>query len=146
MLGNKPRKNCLIVPVLPMYKRPLSAICAQSSTIVHLCGLFGSLSKGNIRHKMTTIVGNRGQLWTSTLSPHLLSPRLDFPDHCHKRDALFQEDVNGEKLTVKKWWIFGADFFTVWCRFFTVYADFSRFIRDINGEKKHLVIDDLFHG
>ena len=22
-----------------------------------------------------------------------------------------QEDVNGEKLTVKKWWIFGADFF-----------------------------------
>ena len=47
-----------------------------------------------------------------------------------------QEDVNGEKLTVKKWWIFGADFFTVWCRFFTVYADFSRFVRDINGEKK----------
>ena len=32
--------------------------------------------------------------------------------------ALCQEDVNGEKLTVKKWWIFGADFFTVWCRFF----------------------------
>ena len=29
-----------------------------------------------------------------------------------------QEDVNGEKLTAKKWWIFGADFFTVWCRFF----------------------------
>ena len=28
------------------------------------------------------------------------------------------EDVNGEKLTVKKWWIFGADFFTVSCRFF----------------------------
>ena len=40
-----------------------------------------------------------------------------------------QEDVNGEKLTVKKWWIFGADFFTV-------YADFSRFRTDINGEKK----------
>ena len=55
-----------------------------------------------------------------------------------------QEDANGEKLTVKKWWIFGADFFTVWCRFFTVYADFSRFIRDINGEKKNLVIDDRF--
>ena len=31
--------------------------------------------------------------------------------------------------------------------FFTVYADFSRFTRDINGEKKkHLVIDDLLHG
>ena len=29
---------------------------------------------------MTTIVGNRGQLWTSTLSPHLPSPHLDFPE------------------------------------------------------------------
>ena len=59
--------------------RPLSAICAQSSTIVHFCGFLGPFSKGNFRHKMTTIVGNRGQLWTSTLSPHLLSPHLDFP-------------------------------------------------------------------
>ena len=40
-----------------------------------------------------------------------------------------QEDVNGEKLTVKKWWIFGADFSR-----FT--QSFSRFTRDINGEKK----------
>ena len=31
---------------------------------------------------MTTIVGNHGQLWTSTLSPHLLSPHLDFPKFC----------------------------------------------------------------
>ena len=38
------------------------------------------------------------------------------------------EDVNGEKLTVKKWWIFGADFSR-----FT--QSFSRFMRDINGEK-----------
>ena len=60
--------------------RPLSGICAQSSTIVRFCGLFGPLSKGNFRRKMTTIVGNRGQLWTSTLSPHLESPHLDFPD------------------------------------------------------------------
>ena len=60
--------------------RPLSAICAQSCTIVHFCGLFGPLSEGTFRHKMTTIVGNRGQLWTSTLSPHLESPHLDFPD------------------------------------------------------------------
>ena len=60
--------------------RPLSAICPQSSTVVHFCGLFGPLSKGNFRHKMTTIVGNRGQLWTSALSPHLLSPHLDFPE------------------------------------------------------------------
>ena len=57
--------------------RPLSAICAQSSTIVHFGGPFGPLSKGNFRHKTTTIVGNRGQLWTSTFSPH-----LDFPDKC----------------------------------------------------------------
>ena len=43
---------------------------------------FWGLSEGNFRHKMTTIVGNRGQLWTSTLSPHLLSPHLDFPEQC----------------------------------------------------------------
>ena len=30
----------------------------------------------------------------------------------------FKKTVNGEKLTVKKWWMFGADLFTVWCRFF----------------------------
>ena len=37
------------------------------------------------------------------------------------RGLLFNhEDVNGEKLTVKKWWIFGADFFTVYAEFFTV--------------------------
>ena len=29
---------------------------------------------------MTTIIGNRGQLWTSTLSPHLLGPHLDIPE------------------------------------------------------------------
>ena len=53
-------------------------------TIVHICALlwpFGPLSKGNFCHKMTTMVGNRGQLRTSTLSPHLQSPHLDFPDH-----------------------------------------------------------------
>ena len=43
--------------------------------------------------------------------------------------SFIQEDVNGEKLTVKKWWIFGADFSR-----FT--QSFSRFIRDINGEKQ----------
>ena len=60
---------------------------------------------------------------------------------CLPQDDVLQEDVNGEKLTVKKWggfWVpififsrFGADFFKV-------YADFSRFIRDINGEKKNI--------
>ena len=44
------------------------------------------------------------------------------------RDRIIQEDVNGEKLTMKKWWIFGADF----SRFM---QKFSRSIRDINGEK-----------
>ena len=43
--------------------------------------------------------------------------------------SINQEDVNGEKLTVKKWWIFGADFSRST-------QSFSRFIRDTNGEKK----------
>ena len=42
--------------------RPLSAICAQSSTTVHFCGLFGPLSMGNYCRKMTTIVGSCGHL------------------------------------------------------------------------------------
>ena len=54
--------------------RPLFAMCAQLSTIVHFCGPFGPLSKGNFRREMTIIVGNLGQLWTSTLSPHLRAP------------------------------------------------------------------------
>ena len=46
---------------------------------------------------------------------------------------------------MKKWWIFGADFFTVWCRFFfTVYADFSRFVRGINGEKENISLSMSF--
>ena len=49
------------------------------------------------------------------------------------------EDVNGEKLTVKN----GGFLVPIFARFT---QSFSRFIRDINGEKKHLVIDDLFHG
>ena len=50
-----------------------------------------------------------------------------------------QEDANGEKLTVKKWWIFGADFFHT--QSFSRFArSFSRFIRDINGEKKTKMI------
>ena len=38
---------------------------------------------------------------------------------------------------MKKWWIFGADFSR-----FT--QSFSRLIRDINGERKKLVIDMSF--
>ena len=63
----------------------LKATLCNLRTIVHNCALlwlFGALSKGIFRHKMTTIVGNRGQLWTSALSPHLESPHLDFPENC----------------------------------------------------------------
>ena len=49
----------------------------------------------------------------------------------------FHEDLNGEKLTVKKWWIFGADFSR-----FT--QSFSRFIGDINGEKKNISLLMIF--
>ena len=46
-----------------------------------------SYAGGNFRHKkMTTLVGNRGQLWTSTLSPHLVSPPLDFPNNSRGRE------------------------------------------------------------
>ena len=55
---------------------------------MHFCGLKNApLSKGNFRHKMTTIVGNSGQLLTSTLSPHLLSPHLDFPEYRTDRES-----------------------------------------------------------
>ena len=40
---------------------------------------------------------------------------------------------NGEKLTVKKWWILGADFFTVWCRFF---HGLRRFFTVCKGHKR----------
>ena len=52
----------------------------QLCTFVAFLGRF---LRGNFRLKMTTIVGNCGQLWTSSLSPHLLrqlSPHLDFPE------------------------------------------------------------------
>ena len=34
----------------------------------------GPFCQGNFRHKMKTIVENRGQLWTITLSPHFAKP------------------------------------------------------------------------
>ena len=45
----------------------------QLWTVVPFC-------KGNSRGKMRTNDRDCGRLWTSTLSPHLLSPHLDFPD------------------------------------------------------------------
>ena len=56
---------------------------------------------------------------------------------CNSTTSGYQEDVNGEKLTVKKWWIFGADF----SRFA---QSFSRFKRDINGEKKSISLLMIF--
>ena len=72
----KPATSGVLHLVLQFGNRP------QLCTFV---AFLGPLSKGNFRHKMTIIVGNRGQLWTSTLSPHFLSPHflsphLDFPD------------------------------------------------------------------
>ena len=59
--------------------------------------------------------------------PHVLS-------RCASSNSLLaQEEVNGEKLTVKKWWIFGADFFTVWCRFF---HGLRRFFTACKGHKR----------
>ena len=49
------------------------------------------------------------------------------------------EDVNGEKLTVKKWWIFGADFFAVYAELFTVSKG------HINGEKIMEIPPGLLH-
>ena len=74
----------------------LKATFCNLHTIVYncaLCGLFGPLFKGNFRHKTTTFVGNRGQLWTSTLSPHLLSPHLDFQDQKKHLYQLRSADV-----------------------------------------------------
>ena len=41
---------------------------------------FGGRTPFGRYRKITTIAGNRAQLWTSTLSPHLLSPHFGFPD------------------------------------------------------------------
>ena len=91
--------------------RPLSATCAQSSTIVHFCGPFGPLSKGNFRRKMTTIVGNRGQLWTSTLpfdtksiltkndSEINVHPKLRISNVIPRKSRSFPEILRGQNLS-----------------------------------------------
>ena len=57
------------------------------ATLFNLCTIvtlqlctFVAFCKGNFRRKMMILVGYRGQVWTSTLSPHLQSPLLDFPE------------------------------------------------------------------
>ena len=66
----------------------LKATLSNSRNRLQLCTFFcglliGPLSKGNFRRKMTTVVGNCGKLWTSTLSPHLPSPHFDFPENSY---------------------------------------------------------------
>ena len=58
-------------------------------------------------------------LWVpETVLGHLLTLRGYDKRGWKKQVRTVQEDVNGEKPTVKKWWIFGADFVDFWCRFF----------------------------
>ena len=51
-----------------------SAMYAQSSTIVHFCGLFGPLSKRNFRLKMTTIVGQSRTIVDKYFKPPFAKP------------------------------------------------------------------------
>ena len=74
--------------------------------------LLGPLSGGDFRRKMTTTVGNRGELWTSPLSPHFLSPHLDFPNLPLKNKALSVKDDKREEIKMKttlqtlvEWWL-----------------------------------------
>ena len=50
--------------------------------------------------------------------------------------------TNGEKM-VDFWCRFFTDF---WCRFFHGLVPIFHVYKDITVKKKHLVIDDLFHG
>ena len=66
------------------FKWGLKATLCNSRTIVYNCALlwpFWVPFWGEVSSQMATIVGNCGQLWTSSLSPPLLSPHLDFPEH-----------------------------------------------------------------
>ena len=71
---------------------------------------------GHIRGRMSERLPCRSAEWYRHIQKYYLS------------NSKTHEDVNGEKLTVKKWWILGADFSRSTQRF-------SRFIRDINGGK-----------
>ena len=56
---------------------------------------------------------------TSQIAPLPPVVALNRSFKCH-------EDVNGAKLTVKKWWIFGAAFFTVYAELFMAYKGHKR--------------------
>ena len=71
----------------------LKATLCNLRTIVHNCALLWAFRRpflrGFFRHKMMTIVGNRGQLWTSALSPHLQSPHFRLSRGLSVHDLVF---------------------------------------------------------
>ena len=92
---------------------PLSASRAQSSAvvhIVHICRLLvGPFCKRNFRHKLMTIVGNCGQLRTSTLSPAPIwgppiyyEARLGRPKWLHKYNSEIIVLCNGRVCAIGK--------------------------------------------
>ena len=89
----RPRGWCLLLPLRlaasksgpsDMGLMPLSVVSAESCAIAHICDLFVHKCERNFRCKMTTIIGNRGQLRTGTLSPHVQSSDLDSPEKCSR--------------------------------------------------------------
>ena len=96
-------------------------VCAMVEELLHsfCCFECNSLSAigcvtGCSKHVSSVVAA--AKYWN--LTPCRFHPLPISPFSKHPNTHVNQEDVNGEKLTVKKWWISGADFFTVWCRFF----------------------------
>ena len=75
-----------------------------------------SLSKSAQNHLGQIVQVLRSLQWLGGPHPQY---SWDFPEEIH-------EDGNGENLTVKKWWLFGCRFFTVYAEFFTVYKGRKR--------------------
>ena len=90
-----------------------ASLCNLCTIVLQLCTFVarcGPLFKGNFRRKTVTIAGNRGQLWTSTSSPHLLSPHLDFPEviiinrHLINPQCFALADLACNKVHMKERW------------------------------------------
>ena len=70
----------------------------------------GYATKG--QHLIQTIgCGSFAYTWKGAFLPTVVFGGFLGDHQTYTTPTNFQEDVNGEKLTVKKWWIFGADFF-----------------------------------
>ena len=121
MLAGKAREKWQIDPILPPHIPPLRYPPLKSPrfwprrALQGLNGVLVRMSTGISGPKLPLgddfFVHKCRSWWTSAETGGALNP---------------QEDVNGEKLTVKKWWIFGADFFTVYAELFTVYKGHKR--------------------